>query len=134
MRNVLRDAGGSATLTFNHTLANGGGNYRLVLVGYVCRGKQRHHLHTGHLLRFDADGSARDDHGRVHQLLGALLPAGLQLPAGGTYTVTINPPDDWTGYTAQILELSGVEQSTFYAAYGGHNSGSNCGAVTLPPT
>jgi len=126
----FKDTGGSATLTFSHTLATAAGNHRAVLVAYLCRGNSAAICTpsiTYGSTAMTAIGTTvgNQSYANIYYLLDS------SLPAPGTYTVTVNPTDDWSGFAVQILELSGVEQSTFYAGFGGATGG-NCGTTALP--
>jgi hypothetical protein len=52
------------------------------------------------------------------------------LPAAGTYTVTLNRNDEWGSISADVIEFSGAEQQTFFAAHGGDTSDEACSGST----
>ena len=48
------------------------------------------------------------------------------LPAPGTYTVTLNRNDEWGSVSADVIELSGAEQQTFFADHAGSSKDTPC--------
>lgn len=125
------DTGGSgAPVTFSHTLEGAAGTQRLLLVGVVCRGNS-----AGDCTMTTATyGSTQ------LTLLGAvfLVDSSAQifyaldsaLPAPGTHTVTLNRNDEWGSVSADVIEFSGAEQQTFFAAHAGSSKDSACSGGT----
>jgi hypothetical protein len=116
---------GTGTLAFSHTLQTALGNQRLVLVGYLCRGNNTTDCTptvtygSTPMLQLGTTVGGSTQYAGIFYLLDAALPG------AGAYTVTLDPPND-SGYAAQILELAGVEQDTFYAAFGNNANNNNC--------
>ncbi len=124
------DTGGSGPgVTINHILEGVRGTQRLVLVGVVCRGSSSTDCtmttatYGGVALkRLNTAGQSflTDSGVEMFYLLDA------DLPAPGTYPVVIDRNDAWGSISIDVVEFSGAEQDTFYAAAAGATKNANC--------
>jgi hypothetical protein len=110
-----QDTGGSGPpVTIEHTLEGAPGTQRLVLVGITCRDNDNCPLTTatyGQVALRRLDETFLDDSAaKIFYALDA------DLPAAGTYTVTLDKNDNWGSISAEVVELSGAEQDTFSAS------------------
>lgn len=128
----FKDTSDNSNLTFSHTLQTASGNFRLVLVGVACKANANSAALCTPVVSYGATTMtqlgttvSRDN---SYASLFYLLDVGLPVP--GPYTVTVNPGDGWTAVAAQILELRGVEQNQFWAAFA-TATGGDC--LNTPP-
>jgi hypothetical protein len=126
------DTGGSGPgVTMNHVLQGVLGTQRLVLVGVVCRGgtaadcTMTTATYGGIALkRLNAQGDVYHPETGIEMFY--LLDA--DLPAPGTHSVVIDRNNQWGSIAVDVIEFSGAEQDTFFAAKAGATKTAACSA------
>lgn len=121
------DTGGSGPpVAFSHTLQGAAGTQRLVLVGVVCRGNSASDCTATTATYGSTQLTLLDDVFLVDSSAQIFYALDSALPAPGSHTVTINRNDEWGSVAADVIEFSGAEQQTFFAAHGGNSKDSPC--------
>ncbi len=122
------NTGSNGALTVSHDLMTDAGNHRLLLVGLICRASTAANCAmttatygTTQLTQLGTSPWGNASQAAIYYALDA------DLPASGTYTLTLeNDHQGWGSLSAQIIEITGAEQDTFFADSGGEHVALAC--------
>lgn len=129
------DTGGNGNpLQINHTLQGVKGTQRLILVGVLCRANQKDDCALTEAKYGDTTLTLLDEVFSQNSSAKIYYALDNDLPAAGTYRVTLKRPNQEAGsIAAEVREFSGAEQSTFYAARGKSFDTNICSSSTTGP-
>src|SRR5690606_6665875 len=130
------DTGGNGNpLQINHTLQRAKGTQRLILVSVLCRSSKESDCQLAEAKYGDTTLTLLDEIYDQNSSAKIYYALDNDLPAPGTYRVTLRRPNEqWGSIAAEVREFSGAEQTTFYAARGKNVDINNCNNTTIGPS